>query len=325
MRKLTNCIISDNGITTIIEGKPYQVSNEHPKYNQILKTLKSKDADEFLKLYNPILPNIKPSKEFQVSESLVVGHGEVLWNGQPLHNHVTKRLIALQEEGHDTGPLSKFLVKLMKNPSSWCVEALYKFLEAKGLPIDENGDCLAYKVVDEHWMDKYSGKFLNTIGSIHEIPRNTVDDDRTKECSYGFHVGDLTYSGPNGSYRGAPSDRTLIVKFSPEDVVAVPQEAEAHKIRTCKYQVISEYKELPDTFVNLSLKDINPGDKISFMLNDSDYGDDTHSNVSMKYEGISSRSKNTKFYGRLLKGTEYGSPGRSASFLISEVDNLKKI
>lgn len=319
--KLTNCIISDEGITTIINGKPYQVRNEHPNYEKILKTLKSKDGDEFLRLYNPVLPKVKPSKDFTVVESLVVGHGQVTYNGTPLHNSVTYRLIALQEQGHDTAPLAKFLVKLLKNPSAWCVEALYKFLESKGLPIDENGDCLAYKVVDENWMDKYSGKFSNTIGSIHQIPRNTVDDDRTKECSYGFHVGDLNYSGPNGSYRSSPSDKTLIVKFSPEDVVAIPAEANAHKIRVAKYQVVSEYKELPDTFVNLSLQDLKYGDKISFYS--SEY--DCCCNVHLKYEGISSRSKNTQFYGRLLKGTEYGEVGRSASFLISRIDSLKKL
>lgn len=317
--KLTNCIISDDGITTIINGKPYQVRNEHPNYEKILKTLKSKDGDEFLRLYNPVLPKVKPSKDFTVVESLVVGHGEVTYNGLPLHNSVTKRLVALQEQGHDTAPLAKFLVKLLKNPSAWCVEALYKFMESKGLPITEDGNVCGYKCVTHNYMDKHSGKFDNSVGKSHSIPRNTVDDDRTKQCSYGFHIGNLEYSLPNKGFH-SPGDRVVICEFSPEDVVAVPNEAAANKIRVCNYKVISEYKQdLPDTFLNLSVQDLIHGDKINFDSIEVDC------NVTMKFEGISSRSNYTKMYGRLLSGTEYGEPGRSATFLISSISNLKKL
>lgn len=327
-------IISVNGISAIVGGKPYNVGSDHANYDKILKSLKGKDATEFLKLVTLNKVEVT-SAGFVSSESIVVGQYEITYKGEPLHNTVTHRLIELQEEGHDVAPLAKFLEKLMENPSSWCVEALYKFLEAKGLPLTEDGNFLAYKVVNKEWKDKYSNKVLNTIGSIHEVPRNTIDDDRTKECSYGFHVGDLQYSGPHGSYYSGPAnDRIIIVKVNPKDVVAVPEKANAHKIRVAKYEVMSEYtEELPNTFVNLSLKDVKVGDKIEFdvFLNAGCLSKEEHiynlkrTKVILKYEGISKRSKNTKFYGRLLKGTEYGVPGHSASFLISVIYDLRKI
>lgn len=319
-------LITEDGISCIIGGKPYNVGTEHPKYKEIEKTLRGQDADKFLSLVQKIQP-IKINKcNFACTESVCVGEYEVTYKGEPIHNTVTERLIALNNEGHDVLPLSLFLEKLLKNPSKWCVDALYTFLEAKGLPITEDGDVLAYKVVDVDWMDKYSGTISNKIGTAHEVPRNTVDDDRTKQCSYGFHVGDLTYSGPNGSYRGPASDRTLIVKFSPEDVVAVPEEADAQKIRVCKYTVMSEYKELPNTFVNLSVAQLKHGDKIEFEVFDPDWDfESSRTMVCLKFEGISKRHKGTRFYGRFLAGTEYGTVGQSASFLISEISNLKKV
>lgn len=319
-------IISPDGISVIVGGKPYNVGSDHTNYDKILKSLKYKTADEFLKIVTSNKVEVK-SSGFESTESIVVGQYEVTYKGEVLHNTVTNRLIELRDEGHDVGPLAKFLEKLMDNPSSWCVTALYKFLESKGLPITEDGDFLAYKVVTRDWKDKYSNKVLNTIGSIHEVPRNTIDDDRTKECSYGFHVGDLKYSGPDGSYyRELSGDKIVIVRVNPKDVVAVPEEADAHKIRCCKYEVISEYtEELPNTFVNLSLKGVKVGDKIEFTSSEDGREDGNYDRIVMKYEGISKRSKNTKFYGRLLKGTEYGEPGRSASFLISEISNLKKL
>jgi len=327
-------MVSESSISVILNGKPYIVGSTHPKFKECFKAVMANKADEFLKLYGSTTP-IKPTADFQVTESILVGHDRVTYKGQEIHNTVCTRLLDMQREGHDTKPLVKFLEKLLKNPSKWCVDALYKFLEAKGLPITEDGNVLGYKCVKSNWYDKFSGTVLNSIGSKHEILRNTVDDDRSRECSYGFHIGDLEYSGPNGLYHN-PGDHIIICEFSPEDVVAVPEEAAAHKIRVCKYTVVSEYvQDLPDTFHNLTVEQLKHGDVIQFsLLVDNPYYDDVYDYeddmisdviVRMKFEGISKRSKSTRFYGRILKGSEWGVPGSSVSYLISEVSDIRKV
>ncbi len=338
MMKFQAKMVSENSISVILDGKPYIVGNTHPKFKECEKAVKSNDATLFLKLYGSTTL-VKAENGFEVTESILVGHDKVTYKGQEIHNTVCTRIIEMQHAGHDTKPLCKFLEKLLKNPSKWCVDALYKFLESKGLPITEDGNVLGYKCVKSNWYDKFSGKILNTIGSKHEIARNTVDDDRSRECSYGFHIGDLEYSGPNGSYFST-GNRIVICEFSPEDVVAVPEEAAAHKIRVCKYKVVSEYvQDLPDSFYSLSVDKLKHGDKISFKLH-CDYSheyseeeleyadmDDVvyELDVLMKFEGISKRSKGARFYGRILKGSEYGIPGSSASYLISEVSDIRKV
>ncbi|GAG22381.1 unnamed protein product, partial [marine sediment metagenome] len=82
-----------------------------------------------------------------------------------------------------------------------------------------------------------SGKFKNTPGSHHRMRRNKVDDDRTKLCSFGFHVGTAGYA--RGFYRG--TSRLVLVKFNPRDAVSVYSDISANKIRVCEYEVVSEW------------------------------------------------------------------------------------
>lgn len=318
-------IISANGISAIVGGKPYNVGSDNANYDKILKSLKGKDATEFLKLVTSNKVDVK-SSGFVSSESIVVGQYEVTYKGEPLHNTVTQRLIELQEEGHDVAPLAKFLENSLSLPSE-NLEALFQFMENKGLPITEDGCVLGWKVVDKNFRDKHTGRVDNTPGvTVTEIPRALCDSSRDVACSKGYHIGNLNYAGPQGHfYHPQNGDRIVICKFNPKNLVSVPADSSDDKIRVTVYDVLEEYKEmLPNTFVNLSLKDVKAGDRIVFTLTkDSRISKDYE--VIMKYEGISQRSKNTKFYGRLLKGTEYGEPGRSASFLISEISNLKKV
>ena len=316
-------LITVNGISCIIDGKPYNVSTEHPKYKEIEKTLRGYDATKFIELYSTKQPTHVNKHNFACTESVCVGEYEVTYKGEPIHNTVTERLIKLNEEGHDVLPLSKFLEKAL-SLSSENLEALFGFMENKGLPITEDGDVLGWKVVRSDFKDKYSGTIDNTPGSIiKEIPRALCDSSRVA-CSRGYHIGNLRYSGPEGHYYNN-GDKRIIVKFNPKNVVSTPEDTSEDKLRVTVYEVISEYTEmLPDTFVNISLKDIKPGDKIFFTITEGSRISKDYE-VILKYEGVSQRSKNTRFYGRLLKGTEYGQAGHSASFLISEISNLKKL
>lgn len=327
-------MVSKDSISVIIDGKPYVVGSDHSKFRDCEKAVKANDTQAFMQLYGST-SLVKAENGFEVTESILVGHDRVTYKGHEVHNTVCLRIIEMQRDGHDTKPLCKFLEKLLKNPSKWCVDALYKFLEAKGLPITEDGNVLGYKAVTHDWKDKYSKTIDNHIGAEPPpFPRNMVDDDRTIECSRGYHIGDLSYSGPNGNYYNkSDGDHIIICEFSPEDVVSVPEEAAAHKIRVCKYKVVSEYvQDLPDIFHNLTIEQLKPGDLIEFsILVDNPYYENEYDDelyeviIRMKFEGISKRSKGTRFYGRILKGSEYGIPGSSASYLISEVSDIRKV
>jgi len=139
----------------------------------------------------------------------------------------------------------KFLENLMQNPSARGVSETYWFLENYGLPITDDGCFLAYKAVRSDYTDIYSGKFLNSVGSVVSMPRNMVDDNYGVDCSKGLHVGALDYVVGYGHFvkgevRSANGNRLLIVKVNPKDVVSVPKYEGHTKMRVCEYTVASE-------------------------------------------------------------------------------------
>lgn len=326
--KLTNCIVSDNGITTIIGGRPYQVGTDHPQYDKILKTLKTKDVDEFLRLYSPVsnLSKIKETEDFKVTEGLVVGHGSVTYRGHAIHNVVADRIIAMQSEGHDIGPLTRFLEKALSLTSE-NLEALYLFMGNAGLPITNEGNVLGWKVVREDWKDKHSGTVDNSVGvTVPEIPRAMCDSNGNNPCSKGYHVGNLRYSGPDGYfYCKGSKEHIILVEFDPANVVSVPSDSHQDKLRVTQYTVIEEFIPEPEkefkpesTFVNLNIKRLKSGRKITFQVKNK--------KVCFKFEGVSKKSKGTKFFGRILKGSDDRfKAGSSASFLLSEVTQVEKL
>jgi len=102
---------------------------------------------------------------------------------------------------------------------------------------------LAYKVVRSNFMDKHSGRFDNSPGKTVEMPRAKVDDNDNNTCSSGLHACSKDYVKffSNGS-----SDKLVVVKIAPEDVVSIPTDYNNTKLRCCKYLVVSEITAVDD-------------------------------------------------------------------------------
>lgn len=232
--------INAGGVLTVVDvaqGKTHSASPQHANYTKLLEAFKKRDVKEFVKLCD-----IKQSvKAFSQGKVEIVGNA-VMYNGQELHNSLVNRMLDMMQEGYEITYLVKFLEKLMLNPSRRSVEQLYTFLELYFLPITDDGDFLAYKVVRSDFKDKYSGKFDNSVGKVLECARNEVCDDADVGCSTGFHAGSLEYSGPNGYYY-SHGDQIIIVKINPADVVSIPKDVSYQKIRTCKYKVVALYQD----------------------------------------------------------------------------------
>jgi hypothetical protein len=137
-------------------------------------------------------------------------------------------------------PLLNFFKNLMENPSKRAVDELYDFLEAGELPITEDGCFLAFKNVRSNYLDIHSGKFDNSVGKVCEMPRNGVDEDKERTCSYGLHFCSIKYL-PH--FSDSDGGKTMIVKINPKDVVAIPADYNNTKGRTCRYEVVAEYKD----------------------------------------------------------------------------------
>ena len=126
------------------------------------------------------------------------------------------------------------------------------------MPILPDGRMLGYKRVREDYLDFFSGtvpyiplhvKYPELVDNPMELMRRRghrirmkrwqCDDDRRNLCSTGYHVGNYEYV--RGFYSG--EGHIVAVAFDPADIVCVPQDARADKIRVCRLEVRHEISE----------------------------------------------------------------------------------
>lgn len=249
-------IVTNSGtITAVANGKSYTIPRDHTNYNGIKDAVTTDNAAALERLANvakTVVDFTAPVGDVEVRD------GQVFWKGEVLHNVVTDKIFMLIREGYPVDPMVKFTENLLKNPSRRAVQELYKFLEHKGLPLTADGCFLGYKRVRDDFTDNHTGKHVNKIGTVLEMPRNTVDDEWRVACSSGFHVGSIEYVRNFHTGTG----HVMIVKVNPADVVSVP-EGEVTKLRTCKYEVVGEYdrdlaEALPETLFSATGEKVEP-------------------------------------------------------------------
>jgi hypothetical protein len=222
-------------ITVVLDGKSYSINAGSKLFTNALEAFKVNDWDAFISFVNP---EIRLKSLYAKYEGIEVKDGNLYVFDEPVHSTLATRVLSFLEAGLDCVHLFKFILKLNLNPSKRAVDELYTFLEHRALPITDNGNFLAYKAVREDYYDKYSSKFINTIDSVLEMPRNKVDDDKNVGCSYGFHAGTIEYAKQFSGGCG----HIMLVEINPSDVVSIPTDCEFQKLRTCKYKVVGEYE-----------------------------------------------------------------------------------
>jgi hypothetical protein len=276
-------IVNNGNLTVVIDGTPLTADTNHINYQKLRECIKANDADEFLRLYNTTA-SIQQTVNNHSSGKAELRGDVIYYDGQPLHNEMTNRMLHILSEGEDIGYLLNFIEKLMKNPSKRAIDELYKFLSHKNLPITEDGDFLAYKCVRENYLDKHSGTYDNSPGAVLEMARNAVDDNCNHTCSHGFHAGSLEYSGPQGSFWNS-GDRVIIVRINPADVVSIPSDYNGQKLRTCKYTVVADYKG-PLSRSVYSGKSVNEDDYDADEYDDEAYDDDESDVNNIEFDDL---------------------------------------
>lgn len=229
---MTPYIKTSEGLTAIVNGKSFSITNDNPSYRQVWDALQNDETDDTIEsLFNTALAIRRWS-----GENIEVENDQLVYKGEVIHNVVADRILELIDEGDDADGLIKFLENLLANPSRRSITELYSFLQHKALPITEDGCFLAYKGVNDDYTDCHTGKVNNRPGAV--IPpkgRSDVDDDARRACSNGYHVGSLEYATTFGP-------RTVIVKVNPKDVVSVPYDSNCQKVRVSVYAPLCDYQ-----------------------------------------------------------------------------------
>lgn len=229
-------IKTDKCITAFIDNHVYNVLINNPQWADACTAIMANDETAFIVIANYKSAVAKTLAHTGFTTNL---EGLVCYNGTPLHSALNTRLKQMLGEQSNVEPIKQFINNLLKNPSANSIEQLYTFLERCNLPITEDGCFIAYKRVNNQWRDFYTDSINNSIGTTVKVPRNSVDDDFTQECSYGLHVCSLAYLD---SYH-AGDGHLIIVKINPEHVVSVPKTYDFSKMRVCEYEVLCEIPE----------------------------------------------------------------------------------
>lgn len=229
---------------------PVVAQSNHPHYYEIVALAKDESSsgiyDEERAAQIEELANIEiaVSNKFEkITDRVSVANGNVYFDGDILHNAITNHILRYLQGGYPFEHLARFLEKLYQNPNAHSRQQLYEWLDARNFTITEDGDIYAYKGLTGEGKSIHSGGAIvdgedvkgqvpNEVGSTIELGRSKVQFDPSVGCGVGLHVG--TYDYASSFSRG----RIVGVTVNPRDIVSVPTDSGAQKVRTCRYKVV---------------------------------------------------------------------------------------
>jgi hypothetical protein len=258
--------VNDEGegsITFVTDGALVTVPHTHPNFKRISHALVAgNDPTEYLNIFQAL----------DGSDRVTVGDDVIYFDGEPIHDNLTRTILRYKGEGRDTANLVRFLERLQANPSRRSREQLWSWISDRDLTVDDEGRIVAWKAVETvtEWVEvdngeggieeypgrvsyrsissgtawvngaEHQGKIPYAIGDEVTIPREQVQDDPGIGCSHGLHVGSFSYASGF-----APRDGAILeVAVAPEDVVSVPKDSNHEKLRCSKF-VVLDVQDVP--------------------------------------------------------------------------------
>lgn len=245
--------------TALIEGQMLVATDEHPNFDTICKHLVDGVAtvDDF-----DVRAGVS-TRFASVTDRVTISGNQVFFDGDPMNNTIARKIIDFYSNAVDFLPLVSFMERLASNPNEHSREQLFDWLEADEWQITDTGMIVGYKGVDyastpregygnryqscstgtanvaqgyEEEFEQITGAIPNDIGYVVTMPRSKVAHLPSEACSTGLHVGTWGYAKDFGPV-------TLKVLVDPRDVVSVPTDCHAQKMRVCRYEVVEVVEE----------------------------------------------------------------------------------
>lgn len=275
-------------VTAFIDGEMYVADNTHPNWKQILNGLDDGDTS-VTDLFD--ISAVAVKRFDRLSERVSVANGRVFFDGEEVDNALTKKVAEFVNAGVENfKPLVKFFENVMVNPNEHSREQLYVWLTRHDFPINDDGHILAYKGVkadDSKFVSintgtatvdgvVHNGAIPNHVGAVVEMPRGEVEDNSGVGCATGLHAGTWDYASKFA--RGA----VLTVVINPRDVVSVPTDCDAQKVRVSRYVVKEIVEQAYDSpyVTDYEAEDFDGADdydELDGYYNDTDvYGNPTY-------------------------------------------------
>lgn len=247
----------DGAVITFFGDVNDSITDESPNFEEVLEYINSVDPQDidpdFLSsLVSPRQAVTKYVKK--ISDRIAFIDGELTFDGDIIDNSLSRTIISLStgDGSGDPRKLVRFLDNLMTNPSAHSREQLYDWIRPRDITITNDGHFLAYKGLRKDFTSinsgpgivndvSYSNEHLdNNPGNVVEIARSKVLADSFVGCASGLHAG--TYEYASSFAQG----QLVLVKINPRDVVSVPTDCEAQKLRVSRYEVLESIEQKID-------------------------------------------------------------------------------
>lgn len=194
-----------------------------------------------------------------------------------LEDHMVRMLTTRNDSETDKRDWKSFVAfaeNLYNNTDPDIRAQIFSWMQAqKWLTLTEDGCIIGYKgcqknpdtgvaesinagpgIVNDEVLN---GHLPNPDGAIVEIAKSLVEKDPSSGCASGLHVGTYDYAA------SFARDVILKVKVNPRDIISVPYDCSAQKVRCCRYEVL-EHTDI----------DYNERRKWVFDVDDMSYGDE---------------------------------------------------
>jgi hypothetical protein len=216
------------------------------KFKRLEQLINKKDNTS---IFNLVFKTHKKIKI--ISDDLIIkSDGILYYNDEVIPKLITEKIIHFHDKKLSFDYIIKFWNNLKSNPNKLIHDQLYKFLTANQYSFTTDGCFIGYRrnvLREGKIVDGYTKTLDNSLGKTVAIPREECDSDPESTCSKGLHVASFDY--------GYSGDIHCSVKVNPKDVVAVPSEYNAGKLRCCEYIVIEiDPKKPTDDLVNIQGK-----------------------------------------------------------------------
>ena len=236
---------SSTSVVVVIDKENYVVQNSDKRYEAVLEACTSNDVE---KVKIALQEKQTPVSDINKTNTSTTSNVES-------RNDLTEYFISKFKDIIDTNTeekLKTYLDRVSKyDYNKSYVDAfankvlqstkpinIIKFMVSNSARITPEGDILAWRTAnlkrgtsrnDNQFTDRHTGTMVNNIGNIVSMDRNACDHNDNNTCSRGLHICGVSYIPSFGGNIGK------LVIIDPRDFVAVPNDYQNAKVRTCKF------------------------------------------------------------------------------------------
>lgn len=224
-------VANNTMVNIVINGEVVNADYTHPSFKEIIAACLAEDFEKAITLAN----TGKTIEKWSLG-AFEFKNGKLYFCGETLHGSLIEKIIkSIQEGDQNVNKYVFFLEDALRNDKNSYNE-MWDFIKHNDIKIHNNGAIIGYKKVtvgaDGKLYDSYTHTVPNDPGTLVQMPRHLVNDNKSETCSYGLHVGSIDY------VRNFSGNQIVKVLVAPANVVSVPTDYNGQKMRCSEYFVL---------------------------------------------------------------------------------------